>query len=212
MKIQNYEELQLGGEMFEEIRESFDSLLQKLFKKMEDNNSDEGEIDLKLKIGIRTEWIPDQAAKGGTHQVNMPVIKHKITTQVPVKDALDGSKDTGMALVYDEELKRYVLKYVSFGDQMSIYDMEFPDDDGMVVGQNMVEGKTILQIEDKGTDEGGAGEPDSSDTDAAESGPEASDSEDGGFIEVPDENGAKGTTGLYDDDYVYDDPGYDEPC
>ena len=38
MQIQNYEELKLGSEMFQEIRDSFDVLLQKLFKKMEDNN------------------------------------------------------------------------------------------------------------------------------------------------------------------------------
>lgn len=29
-----------------------------------------------------------------------------------------------MCLVYDENLKRYVLKYVSTGGQMNIFDME----------------------------------------------------------------------------------------
>ena len=209
MKIQNYEELQLGSEMFQEIRSSFDTLLQKLFKKMEDNNSDEGVIDLKLNIGIRTEWIPDQNAPGGSHQVNMPVIKHKITTQVPVKDALDGQKDTGMALVYDEELKRYVLKYVSLDGQMSIFDMEQPEDpEGDAVEVDAIEGKTLLQIEDKSTSAGDEEEP----PEEPDGGTEEITVADEETITVPDENGADGDTEAYDDDYFYDDPGYDEPC
>lgn len=206
MQIQNYEELKLGSEMFQEIRDSFDVLLQKLFKKMEDNNSDEGIIDLKLNIGIRTEWIPDQNAEGGSRQVNMPVIKHKIATQVPVKDALDGSKDTGMALVYDEELKRYVLKYVSVDGQMSIFDMEQPEDENVVDVQEGIEGRTFLQIEDKST----ASEDDA--TEDADGGAEAVDVADEETIDVPDENGAEDDTEAYGDDYFYDDPGYDEPC
>ena len=43
---------------------------------------------------------------------------------MPVKDSADGKRDTGMCLVYDEKLKRYVLKYVSTGGQMNIFDME----------------------------------------------------------------------------------------
>ena len=45
--------------------------------------------------------------------------------QVPVKDGFDGKNDTGMELVYDDELKRYVLRYVSEGGQQSIFDPEY---------------------------------------------------------------------------------------
>ena len=210
MQIQNYEELQLGSEIFKDIRDSFDVLLQKLFKKMEDNNSDEGMIDLKLNIGIRTEWIPDQEAEGGSRQVNMPVIKHKITTQVPVKDALDGSKDTGMALVYDEELKRYVLKYAMLDGQMSIFDMEYPEKDEDAIEVDAIEGSERLMIEDKGTadDDGETGPED------ADGGTETVEVADDEILEFPDENGADGDTEAYGGGYDYDEPvqDYDEPC
>ena len=151
MQIHNYEEITLGSNTFQHVRASFDLLLQKLFKKMSDNDSEEGIIDLKVQIGIRKEWIPDEKSDGGSKMVNIPVIKHKIATQVPVKDSADGSNDTGMALVYDEDMMAYVLRHVSMDGQMSIYDMQdnkISDDDMNPPQPDQIEGKAYLLLEE----------------------------------------------------------------
>lgn len=124
--MQNWQEITLGSESFEQARNNFDVLLQKLFRKMEQNASDEGKITLVVNVKMDTEFIPD--SNGGTaRKILKPVLKHKINTEVPVKDSFDGQRDTGMELVYDDELNRYVLKYVSDGMQASIFDPEYSD-------------------------------------------------------------------------------------
>lgn len=126
MEIMNYQEITMESETFSKIRESFNLLLQRLFQKMEQNHSDEGAITLKINLSISTDFIPD--GNGSSREVHKPVLKYKIDTQVPVKDGFDGKNDTGMELVYDDELKRYVLKYVSEGGQQSIFDQKgYPD-------------------------------------------------------------------------------------
>lgn len=125
MEILNYQEIMLDSESLVKAKEDFDILLQKLFRKMEQNDSDEGSITLKVDVKMQVEYIPDE--KGESRRITKPVLKHKVTSTVPVKDNLDGTRNTGMALVYDDELKRYVLKYVSDGGQRSIFDEDFPD-------------------------------------------------------------------------------------
>lgn len=125
MQIQNWEEITMDSETFTQVRENFDMLLQRLFQKMQQNNSDEGSISLKVDVNMIDDYIPGE--DGATRRISKPVLKHKITTTVPVKDSLDGKKDAGMELVYDEELKRYVLKYVSVGGQRSIFDDDYQE-------------------------------------------------------------------------------------
>lgn len=118
--MNNYEEMKIEGDVFATARENFDLLMQRLFASMEKNNSDEGSITLKVDIQMKQDWVPDGV--GGSTEVNKPVIKHKVTIAVPVKDSMDSKKDTGMNLVWDEELNRYVLRYINEGGQMSLFD------------------------------------------------------------------------------------------
>ena len=118
--MNNYEEMRIESDVFATARENFDLLMQRLFKSMEKNNSDEGSITLKVDLQMSQDWVPD--GKGGSIEINKPVIKHKVSIAVPVKDSMDGKKDAGMNLVWDEELKRYVLKYINEGGQQSLFD------------------------------------------------------------------------------------------
>lgn len=108
MGIKNYEELTLESDTFRQARETFNMLFQKLLRKMEQNDSEEGSITLKVDVNISTDFIPDN--DGGNEKIHKPVLKHKVTTTVPVKDSFDGKKDTGMKLVYDKDLKMYVRR------------------------------------------------------------------------------------------------------
>lgn len=154
MEILNYQEIMLDSESLEKAKEDFDILLQKLFKKMEQNDSDEGSITLKVDVKMQVEYIPDE--KGESRRITKPVLKHKVTSTVPVKDNRDGTRNTGMALVYDDELKRYVLKYVSDGGQRSIFDDDFPD---VVTGEAREVESDVPQIGTNNMIEGTCDEP-----------------------------------------------------
>ena len=116
--MNNYEEMKIESDVFTTARENFDLLMQRLFASMEKNNSDEGSITLKVDLQMKQDWVPN--GEGGSVEVNKPVIKHKVTIAVPVKDSMDSKKDTGMNLVWDEELNRYVLRYINEGGQQSL--------------------------------------------------------------------------------------------
>lgn len=153
MSILNYEEMTLESDTFQVARETFNLMLQKLFKKMEQSDMDEGSIDLKISIELNEDYVPQD--DGTTVRIKKPLIKHKISTVVPVKDSMDGKRDTGMRLVYDENLKRYVLKYVSTGGQMNIFDMEQQaENDADIVDSETpaIEGQPTYFLPDNQTD------------------------------------------------------------
>lgn len=125
MSIQNYVDMTIESDIFAGARDSFDLMMQKLLHKMQQNASDEGSITLKVSVDMTTEWIPD--GNGESEECFKPKIKYKVDYAVPVKEGQDGKKDPGMKLVYDAELRRYVLKYVNEGGQMSMFDSEFQE-------------------------------------------------------------------------------------
>ncbi len=116
-----YEELSIKGDVMNGASTGFDESLQKLFKNMSKSGSDEGSITLKIDVKIEPIEVTDD--DGNPKMVSSPILKHTISTQVPVKNSVGGSTNTEMALIYDEELQRYVLKRAQKDGQMSIYDV-----------------------------------------------------------------------------------------
>lgn len=57
--MNNYEEMRIESDVFATARENFDLLMQRLFKSMEKNNSDEGSITLKVDLQMSQDWVPD---------------------------------------------------------------------------------------------------------------------------------------------------------
>ena len=189
MSILNYEEMTLESDTFQAARETFNLMMQKLFRKVEQSDMDEGSIDLKISIELNEDFVPQE--DGTTVRIKKPLIKHKISTVVPVKDSADGKRDTGMCLVYDEKLKRYVLKYVSTGGQMNIFDMEQQaENDADIVDSETpaVEGQPTYFLPDNQANE-------ESDTDVPS-----------GDYDSTDDSGMPLPFSEGDDDYPYDDP------
>lgn len=214
MSILNYEEMTLESDTFQAARETFNLMLQKLFKKMEQLDMDEGSIDLKISIELNEDYVPQD--DGTTVRIKKPLIKHKISTVVPVKDSADGKRDTGMCLVYDEKLKRYVLKYVSTGGQMNIFDMEQQaENDADIVDSEApaIEGPTYF-LPDNQTDaesEELQEEEQNNETDGIMTVPDNVDGEtdtdvpSGGYGST-DDSGMPLPFSEDDDDYPYDEP------
>lgn len=209
--MNNYEEMKIESDVFTTARENFDLLMQRLFASMEKNNSDEGSITLKVDLQMKQDWVPN--GEGGSVEVNKPVIKHKVTIAVPVKDSMDSKKDTGMNLVWDEELNRYVLRYINEGGQQSLFDPDYeqnlkgedaePDESTMLPGpSNELPDSEVIDADYKEVEEA---EEDENQPDTATD-EEITTEEDG---EAPGGN-PEFTDSVEDDDYEYDDPEEEE--
>lgn len=128
MIAENMRELVLEDSTFEEARQNFNRVLQRLFKNMNDHGSTEGAITLKIDVTMIEEFIPnyDPQIEGESRRILKPSFKHKVSSTITVKDELTGSKNPEMELVYDEERGIYVLAYVSNTEQRTIFDKDAP--------------------------------------------------------------------------------------
>ncbi len=122
--MSNNEVMKLENTAFDEARESFNIILQRLFDDMEKNESNEGNITLKVSLELLRDMIPNRY--GEITEVNRPLIKYKVSSAVPIKETLDGMKDTGMNLIWDASLKKYVLKHID-GEQRSLFDEDYEE-------------------------------------------------------------------------------------
>lgn len=209
--MNNYEELTLESDIFAQARENFDVLLQRLFRSMQKNNSDEGSITMKVDLEMSKDWVPD--GEGGSIEINKPVLKHKVSIAVPVKSHLDSKKDTGMNLVWDEELKRYVLKYINAGGQRSIFDPDY--EENMKAGSDQEpDPSTVLPgPSNELPDNNGAIDAEYTEVDDSE---ESSEIAQDGSDTLPEEDyttaeenvpgGSTEATGYDDEDYGYEEP------
>lgn len=94
--MKNYEELTLNGDAFADLRNDFDSMIQKLLLMMQTNNSEEGAISIKANISTVPACV--DLGDGNVKEVFKPIITHKIEYTVPVKESKSGAHDTGMQL------------------------------------------------------------------------------------------------------------------
>ena len=206
--MNNYEEMKIESDVFTTARENFDLLMQRLFKSMEKNNSDEGSITLKVDLQMKQDWVPD--GKGGSVELNKPVIKHKVSIAVPVKDSMDGKKDAGMNLVYDEELKRYVLKYINEGGQQSLFDPDYEENLKGSAASEQDESTMLPGPSNALPDYDGAIEVEDTEADSAEDAENKPDADtDEENTDWEETNAPEGDTeasdSVEDDDYEYDD-------
>lgn len=128
MIMDNMQELVLEDVTFEEARQNFNRVLQRLFRSMLDSGSSDGSITLKIDVSLTREYIPnnDPDIEGESREIHKPKFDHKVSSTVTVKDELKGNKNPEMELVWDEEKQMYVLAYIANTGQKSIFDKDQP--------------------------------------------------------------------------------------
>jgi hypothetical protein len=150
LMAENIQELVIEDEIFEEARNNFNRVLQRLFRNMIDSGSSDGSITLKIDVGLKREYIPnyDPDVEGESREIQKPNFDHKVSSTVTVKDELKGNKNPEMELIWDEDLQMYVLAYISNTSQRSIFDKDQPwnqDEAGQDVIENDPE-KTWMNV------------------------------------------------------------------
>lgn len=163
MIVDNIKKLVLEDSTFEEARQNFNRVLQRLLKNMIDSGSLEGAINLKIDVSLVQEYIPnyDPEVEGESRKIQKPKFKHKVTSSITVKDELSGNKNPEMELVWDEQMQMYVLAYISETDQRTIFDKDAPwNQECQGPGREAVETDpekrwmTVLQLPGEVADEG----------------------------------------------------------
>lgn len=160
--MDNIKELFLEGEAFEDARQKFNVVLQRLFKSMVDTGSTEGSITLKMDVSMKREYIPnnDPDIEGETREVKLPEFSYKVNSSITVKDEQKGNNNPQMELVWDDDQQKYVLQYVANTSQRSIFDKDFQEAMKNEDGQDAIDtdpDKTwmnVAQIEGPVADEG----------------------------------------------------------
>lgn len=186
MATKDYEELTLDSDVFSSARSNFDLLMQELLEKMKTAESEEGSITLKVDLTPIEDLVDKN--DGTVRVIRRPVIKHKVTTSVPLKNSLDSKNDIRMELQWDDELQRYVLKNITGGTQRSIFDPDFED---------------TLKSSSNEEPNGNALPGPNNALPALESKDEPIDTD---FIDVPDEEPDMGADEAESGDYDYDEP------
>jgi hypothetical protein len=118
---ENIKELRITSEVFEDARNKFDGVLQKLFKTMLESRSDEGSITMKVDVSIKTTEIPDSRT-GKNREINVPVFGCKVSSTVALKNKEEAISSPEMELIFDDESMSYKLTYISNTDQKTIWD------------------------------------------------------------------------------------------
>ena len=98
MSMENIRDLFLEDETFEDARNKFNTVLQRLFRSMIDTESNEGSITLKMDVSMQTEFIPnhDPDVEGESRQIRLPQFAYKVSSSITVKDEQKGNKNPQM--------------------------------------------------------------------------------------------------------------------
>ena len=120
--------LHFEDETFKKLRDDADQVLQKLLANMAEKGSPEGKLTITLDVVFDEESIADKK-NGGTRLIHTPKFQHKVGSVLQIKNEQKGDMNCdGMEMVWDDEKKEYVLRSITGKEQMSIFDMEFPDE------------------------------------------------------------------------------------
>ena len=128
--MDEFNELTINNDVFSDMRNKFDGVLQRLIKSMLETKSDEGSITLKIDVDMVTQAIPNTNEEfgGEFREIHVPEFEYKVSSQVALKDESKGNNNPEKEVVYDPDKKMYVLKFVADTEQRSIFDEDFMEE------------------------------------------------------------------------------------
>lgn len=159
--MDNIKFLTIESETFANLRSNINGQLQKLLHSMMEKDQLEGKITVSIDVNLSCEYIPnyDPNIDGETRRVLHPSFAYKTTRQITMKDDVSGKYNSDMELVYDEDTKQYVEKFVSDTTQRTIFDADFRevvvDEEHDIVEEesHFLEGKKVYALPDNSQEE-----------------------------------------------------------
>lgn len=117
--------LSLNGDTFNAFKQDFDQMLRELLTQMEEWESEEAVINMKMVVGLAKDEERDFEANGydAMKDITKPTFKHEISTVMQIKNKKSGNLGGSMKLVWDKELHQYVMQEIDNG-QVTLFDKE----------------------------------------------------------------------------------------
>ena len=119
--------LSLNGETFAELKEDINNYLQITLAKMDEKNSLEAEITVKIIISLEQTKLPilDTNGEDSHRDAKLPTFKHKVSSLMKTKYEKSGDMglDGEYELVFDEKRNIYIMRKI-VDPQQSLYDTE----------------------------------------------------------------------------------------
>lgn len=111
MNKRKIKQLGINSEVFAELREQFDTVLQRTFCNMQSRDCDSADISIKLTITVdKVEGFyidDDGVVRSG--MVKKPSFAHKVSASMKIKDTEQGFFKEDYELVYESSIGEYVL-------------------------------------------------------------------------------------------------------
>lgn len=147
-----YQSLQIEDSVFDNMRADSNLVLKALIKNMVEKGSPQGSLTIKIDINLNQEHL---MGDGDLRTILVPNFQHKVNSVMQIKGEMKGSMlFENMELVYDEDLKEYVLRPATRGVQSTIYDVDIDgcDEEDIKDGKEKITGNKVLQISGKTDD------------------------------------------------------------
>ena len=112
--MQENKVLSLNGDAFSELKEDFDSILDKTLSNMQEKNADSATITIKLGIELSSEIVSDANHPEGDLKVK-PTFKHDVSSVMQIKAKRSGILSGENELLYNKETNEYILVPIDDG-------------------------------------------------------------------------------------------------
>lgn len=115
--------LDINSDTFNEMKADFNSVLKNTLKEMEAKNVTQSDITLKLAIEVCP--YTTTTSTGQYRDTYQPVLSHKITSKMQIKNEKSGSIGgyEGLELIYDKKSDSYIMACI-MRDQVTFFDEE----------------------------------------------------------------------------------------
>lgn len=104
-------QLGINSEVFAELREHFDTVLQRTFCNMQSRGCDSADISIKLSILVDKveEFHKDNDGIVRSEIVNKPTFAHKVCASMKIKDTEQGLFKEDYELIYEPSIGEFIL-------------------------------------------------------------------------------------------------------
>lgn len=122
--------LTLESEIFNELKENFNAVLQKTLINMESKESEQAELTLKMKISLTNDTAPDfsEVKHRAEREIIRPTFTHKISSVMQTKCEKSGEVIGDYELVWDKDSGKYIMRPIDNGQMTMFEGEEVPDD------------------------------------------------------------------------------------
>lgn len=123
--------LSLDDETFSKMKADWDAVLNRTLGNMQMKGATDATVTCKMTVSIDKRSI---TVGDATQEYTQPSFKHEVNSVLQIKDKMTGQLSGEYAMVWDDELQKFVLRQVN-GGQTSMFDDDYETVDAEVVNE-----------------------------------------------------------------------------